>query len=203
MRLLRMVSLCSIVLIHLIPFGYGVALAQEVSSPNPGKNSLQIDEFVAQHVVAGHAVRLISNEGQPCQLQHKLVASQATPGIQDLMLRSPCYLLIWQTEPPAKKTGHATGIPVGNLGSPIAWRYASAKNAVVLAVIGDPIPDSLLQSQLYRLREEQNMHCAGSVQGILIRADKISFSPVRRQVGVQCVEAGIDEKDFWLLAHPR
>jgi hypothetical protein len=84
----------------------------------------------------------------------------------------------------------------------MAWRYAGAKGVVVLAVIGDPVPEKLRASSLYRLREQQGMNCASSLQGILLYTNEIRLSKKREHAGVFCAELGLEEKDFWLLAHP-
>lgn len=189
---------CSIPLLStLLLLPIANVLADEASQPKANDDASQ---SAAQYVVAGHVVRVLGEEGQACQFHYKPVGSQAAFSVQNLNLLAPCYLLLWQIEPARKRPGNAA-VPVGKIGAPLAWRYASAKNALTLAVIGDPVGDNLRQSALYRLRQAQNMHCAGSVQGILIRANQVNVSQVRGQVGVLCLETGMDEKDFWLLAH--
>jgi hypothetical protein len=84
----------------------------------------------------------------------------------------------------------------------MAWRYADAKGVVALAVIGDPVPETLRTSSLYKLRERQGLSCASSVQGVLLHVDRIQLSKKREHAGIFCAELGLDEKDFWMLAHP-
>ena len=84
----------------------------------------------------------------------------------------------------------------------MAWRYPGKAGVVVLAVIGDPLPEHLRASSLARLREQQGMRCTASVQGLLLRAETVEPSKKREHVGVLCAELGLSEKDFWILAHP-
>ena len=84
----------------------------------------------------------------------------------------------------------------------MAWRYPGKPGVVVLAVIGDPLPENLRASSLARLREQQGMRCGASVQGILLRGETVELSKKREHVGVLCAELGLSKKDFWLLAHP-
>lgn len=164
----------------------------------PGPSRTPSPEYTA----AGHALRL-TTEGRACVVEHR--TSGAEPGRITLDLRPPCHLLTWQRPPPAGArgaVGPSDGVPVGGVGEPMAWRYADAEGVTALAVIGDPMPDNLRASSLYRLREQQGLHCAASVQGILLQADGVQASRKRENVGVLCAELGLDELDFWTLAHP-
>jgi hypothetical protein len=84
----------------------------------------------------------------------------------------------------------------------MAWLYSRATGVIVLAVIGDPVPDQLRASDLYQLRERQGLHCTSSVQGILLSGSQTRLSSKRAHVGIVCAELGLEEKDFWMLAHP-
>jgi hypothetical protein len=149
--------------------------------------------------VAGHVLRLVTN-GEACVVEHHGGNAETVKLI--LNLHPPCYFLTWQRPPSRASHAGKDGVPIGSVGDLIAWRYDGAKGAIALAVIGDPAPDTLRSSNLYRLREQQGMHCGSSVQGILLRASEIQLSTKREHAGLFCAELGLEEKDFWLLAHP-
>jgi hypothetical protein len=121
-----------------------------------------------------------------------------------LALRPPCHLITWRQPAPraATRGGVSDGRPVGAVGDAMAWRYPSARGVVVVAVIGDPVPDSMRGGKLYQQRLQQGLTCSASVQGILLHGKTVRLSAKREHVGVLCAESGLDEKDFWLLAHP-
>lgn len=150
-------------------------------------------------MLAGYAIHLTVTD-QTCVVEHR--SDRGNAGKLTLSLRPPCYLLYWRLPPPVRQHGFSNGSPIGGVGRPMAWRYDGANGATVIAVIGDPISASFQQDDVYRLRMQQGMQCAGSVQGILLRDDRIELSSKREQIGVLCAELGMDEKDFWLLAHP-
>lgn len=154
-----------------------------------------------EYSVAGHVLRLVVDGGS-CVVEHR--ASGPAMNRLTLDLHPPCHLLTWRQSPPraSQATDVSDGRPLGDIGGPMAWRYAGAKGVVVLAVIGDPVPEKLRASSLYRLREQQGMNCASSLQGILLYTNEIRLSKKREHAGVFCAELGLEEKDFWLLAHP-
>jgi hypothetical protein len=153
-----------------------------------------------EYSVAGHQIRLLVEEGG-CWLTYR----SAGKGLERLKfnLHPPCYLLTWQRPPPqrADAEGVSDGLPLGNIGDPIAWRYRSAKGVIAIAVIGDPIPDDIRSSSLYKSRQQQGYLCASSMQGILFLGSKVQLSKKREDVGLLCVESEVQEKDFWMLAH--
>jgi hypothetical protein len=153
----------------------------------------------AEYLVAGHRLRLVV-EGDVCVVEGERGTGAA---IQlKLDLRPPCHLLTWR-QPPARPADQTSdGVPLGSVGAPTAWRYPGKAGVVVLAVIGDPLPENLRASSLARLREQQGMRCTASVQGILLRSETVELSKKREHIGVLCAELGLNEKDFWLLAHP-
>ncbi len=153
--------------------------------------------------VENHQISLHS-EGSQCVLQHQATDSIGVIGPSQrlvLALRPPCYFMLWQAPPPKKARGSISGgIAVGKQGGVLAWRYASAKNAIVLAIIGDPDEDASFPS--YAPSIALGYHCGISMQGVLLRKNNVSLSTVRKNNAVYCVETGVDEKNYWLLAHP-
>jgi hypothetical protein len=152
-----------------------------------------------EYAIAGHRLRLVIT-GETCAIEHR--TEDSAPTLMLLNLRAPCYLPTWRQAPP-ERAGRAgfDGAPVGAAGDPMAWRYAD-RRAVVIAVIGDPVPDDLRSGRLYRLRARQGLHCGASVQAVLVQTGDVQPSKKREQIGVLCNELGLGEKDFWLLAHP-
>jgi hypothetical protein len=151
-----------------------------------------------EYLVAGHTLRLVV-EGDACVVEREGGAGAAIK--LKLDLRPPCHLLTWRQPPARPADATSDGVPLGSVGAPMAWRYPG-KAVAVLAVIGDPLPEKLRAGSLARLREQQGMRCAASVQGLLLRGETIALSKKREHVGVLCLELGLNEKDFWLLAHP-
>jgi hypothetical protein len=153
----------------------------------------------AEYAIAGHRLRLVT-AGESCAIEHR--SEDREPARMLLNLRAPCYLLTWLQAPP-ERAGRAKsdGAPIGVAGDPMAWGYPD-RETVVIAIIGDPIPDDLRVSSLYRLRVRQGLHCAASVQAVLVHAGDVQLSKKRENIGVLCNELGLGEKDFWLLAHP-
>ena len=154
-----------------------------------------------EYAVGNHVFRLMV-AGDACVLEHR--GADAKTEKLTLDLHPPCHLLTWR-QPPSpggQGGGVSDGQAIGTTGDPMAWQYASAAGAITLAVIGDPVPESLRASSLYRLREQQGLSCGSSVQGVLLRGDQIQLSKKREHAGVFCAELGLEEKDFWTLAHP-
>jgi hypothetical protein len=148
----------------------------------------------------GRHIRLETG-GAHCRIIDRTDAADAQA--LTLELAPPCHVLLWAELRPAP--GHVAesgGVAVGNAGEPVAWRYPSAGNATVIAVIGDPVPE-LRDSSSYRERTQHGYHCAGSMQGVLLRADGASVGRKHADVGVLCAEVSLDEKDYWILAHDR
>jgi hypothetical protein len=122
-----------------------------------------------------------------------------------LDLTPPCYLLVWNQPPPRLPNGRAEsgGQPVGTRGEPMAWKYPTARGATVVAIIGDSVADSMREGSLFKTRQAQNFRCAGSLQGVKFISGTPLTTPKRHQTGVYCVETGLEEKDFWMLAHDK
>lgn len=154
---------------------------------------------VPEYRVGKHKINLLTEEDS-CLLIHSADGENFEK--LKLDLRSPCYLLTWQRLPPVTHgQGPSDGVAVGGVGDPLAWQYQSAKGAITLAVIGDPVPEKIRSGKAYESRLKQGYRCASSMQGVLLRGDKARLSKKREHVGVFCVESGVDEKDFWLLSH--
>ena len=83
----------------------------------------------------------------------------------------------------------------------MAWRYQSAQNATVVAIIGDAISEQQRANPIVGKRLAAGLRCAPSIQGVLLTPTAASLSKKQDRVGVLCVEAGVDEKTFWMLAH--
>ena len=151
--------------------------------------------------IAGHTLRLLTSK-DACILEHHQGKSEITR--LTLNIHPPCYLLTWNQKPPSKNLSSdvSDGVPIGGIGEPMAWQYARARNVLVLAVLGDALSQELISGNQYRLIKKQNFHCGSSIQGILIRDQKIELSTERANVGIFCAEIGIEEQDYWLLAHP-
>jgi hypothetical protein len=160
--------------------------------------SLPIPEY--KYTVGRHQISLLV-EADACLLAHGIDGKNIETFKLDL--RPPCYLLTWQRPPPqlGDRKGPSDGVPVGEIGDPVAWRYRSAQGAIALAVIGDPVPDDMRLSKAYKFRQEQGYRCASSMQGVLLQGDKARLSKKRENVAIFCVESGAEEKDFWMLSH--
>jgi len=112
-------------------------------------------------------------------------------------------VLVWNDPPPRLPNGRAEsgGQQVGKQGDAMVWKYSTAHDAKVIAVIGDPVSDRHRSGSLFKTRQAQNLHCAGSLQGVKVISGGPVLGPKRNQSAVSCVETGINEKDFWMLAH--
>jgi hypothetical protein len=159
--------------------------------------------------VADRRVRL-ADDGVVCRIFHR--AEKGDPEQElPLELAPPCHLVVWRVPPPARPStderAAAGAAPVGGVGEPMAWRYRTAGNAVVLAVIGDPIRQDQRHDELYLLRTRQGMHCSASVQGVLLGGGAaqvgVKLGKKRSHIGILCAELGLEQKDFWILAHDR
>lgn len=162
--------------------------------------SLPIPKY--KYTVGTHQISLLTEaRADTCLLTHSIDGKNIET--LKLDLRPPCYLLTWQRPPPQPidRKGPSDGVPVGEIGDPVAWRYQSAHGTIALAVIGDPVPDDMRLSKAYKSRQEQGYRCASSMQGVLLLGDKAKLSKKRENVAIFCVESGAEEKDFWMLSH--
>ena len=156
---------------------------------------LRAQSFPSPHYAAGDETFRLSVTENSCAIEQAGAARRLV-----LDLRPPCYFAVWRNPPPRMKASGPS--PVGGVGDPTAWRYGGKRNMTVVAVIGDPVPDRMCSDPICRSRQAQNFHCGASLQAVLLRKGRITLSRKRAQAGVFCVETGLDEKDFWLLAHP-
>jgi hypothetical protein len=150
-------------------------------------------EFVAPD---GSVLRLVTSNDF-CAIEQSLQGGQTRRLMLDL--RPPCYLPIWRNAPPRNVAG--TSRPLGATGDIAVWQYGK-NNTTVVAVIGDPVPERMCPDGSCRAPLRQNFRCGGSLQAGLLRGRQLARS-AKRGPGVFCVETGLDEKEFWLLAHPR
>ncbi len=153
---------------------------------------------------AGDRMLSIQTIDQECWLETRSNKRLSAPKLK-LELRPPCYLLTWQHAPVSKKSSISGGHAVGTAGDVMTWRYPNNKKLDSIAmVIGDPIPAAEVASKLGQLRA--NFRCGTSLQGVAF--DRKASAPARltsvdKNSGITCVEQGLDEKAFWLMAHPK
>ncbi len=153
----------------------------------------------SEHVLEGHVLRLL-NGGEQCVLERRLQADQTQVQKQTLELRPPCHFMRWSNSPPTmqKKRPSSAGVAVGSKGDPRAWRYPSANNVIVIAVLGDPQNTD----PVFLQHAAHSAQCGTSVQAILLAPTEFGLGPLEKNGRVQCAEYGMDEKRFWLWAHP-
>ncbi|MEJ2328202.1 MAG: hypothetical protein P8Y25_15980 [Chromatiaceae bacterium] len=147
--------------------------------------------------VAGRDMTLVAYNNQCAVLPKGENADQVL-----LDLEPPCYVLMWSAAPPEADTNFSDGIPVGTVGEVMAWRYPGAGDIVVTAIIGDAVPEHLQGSEDERMLTRRGWHCRGSVQALVVDGLHVRAGTKRAGVGLICAESGMDEKGYWLLAHP-
>lgn len=175
-------------------------LLANADTPISTPETLQPSSAIPEYTMSGHTFRVAAT-ANVCTLVHS-IGDSATSNLQ-LDLEPPCYLLTWHHAPPKGKSDPSISDaePVGKIGEPMAWRYGSTEVTIALVVLGDSPKPDILSSNLYRLRSRQGIQCAPSLQGIRIRDNAVSLSPARKHVGLFCEDLGVEERDFWLLAH--
>lgn len=67
--------------------------------------------------------------------------------------------------------------------------------------IGDALSEQQRKRPIVSKRLAAGLRCATSIQGVLLDAKEVRLGPKQGRTGVNCVEAGVDEKTFWMLAH--
>ncbi|HEY0715053.1 MAG TPA: hypothetical protein VGF45_20395 [Polyangia bacterium] len=157
-----------------------------------------------RHIVGGHAVSLVS-EGHTCVLVHRppgAVADARERGLP-LDLTPPCHFLVWRVQPPPRAGAPSDGVSLGTVGAPMAWRYKSANGTIVLGVVGDPLSNQQKADPIIARRVAAGLRCAPSLQGVFLTGKVATLSKKRTGGQVHCVEAGLDEKTFWMLAHDK
>lgn len=140
----------------------------------------------------------LSTDGSQCAVSVEGSEQEAVK----LDLAPPCHIGTWtETLDPALERPSG-GTPVGVQGEAMAWKFADREGAIYLAVLGDPVAASLQETLTFKTRAEQGLTCMGSMQALVVKDSIVSAGTKREQVGILCAEMGIDEKSFWLLAHP-
>ena len=143
----------------------------------------------------GSVLRLVTSN-DVCAIEQTQQNGQARRLTLDL--RPPCYFPVWRNAPP--RNAARTSRPLGAAGDPAVWQYGKS-NTTVVAVIGDPVPQRMCPDGNCRAPPRQDFRCGGSLQAGLLRGGQLARS-AKRGPGIFCVETGLDEKEFWLLAHP-
>jgi hypothetical protein len=153
--------------------------------------------FSPQFVAPDRSVVRLMTSNDFCVIEQSLRDGQTRRLTLDL--RPPCYFPVWRNAPP--RNAARTSRALGAAGDPIVWQYGKT-NTTVIAVIGDPIPERMCPGGACRAPPRQDFRCGGSLQAALLRGGQLTRS-AKRGPGMFCVDTGLDEKEFWLLAHPR
>jgi hypothetical protein len=153
----------------------------------------------------GSQVLTINNVDGVCYLESRVRGNKEATGQLRLGLTGPCFLLTWQHNPVAIKSEISGGTPIGNMGDLMAWRYQRSKvlaSTTIAIVIGDPVATAEQSSSLSGVRA--SYRCGVSLQGVSLEKDSSRLPRmlgVEKNTGTYCVEQGVDEKLFWLLAN--
>lgn len=176
--------------------------SSKIGSASGGASTGTAPAILSEVTIEGRRFRL-DGDGRSCVFRS--LDDGLSPRSLPLDLTPPCYIMSWSRPPPRAVAGQgpSQGVPVGEAGGPALWRYPDLGMVAVLAVIGDPVSPPLAGDSVSTVRAAHGYHCAGSVQGVLFRKGTLARSPKRANVGELCVEVGMDEKGYWLLAHPR
>ena len=154
--------------------------------------------------VAGRTLSL-SELGGRCALNVGALVPGSEATRMALDLAAPCSVLTWRSAPATASAAPSDGQPVGGVGDAMAWRYPSAKGVTVVVVIGDGIPAAWRENPYYPDHEKRGYRCASSAQAALLPLEAnapVTLSRKQNEAGVFCAEIGMDEKNFWLFAHP-
>lgn len=114
-----------------------------------------------------------------------------------LAFEPPCYWLLWDADPKAKKASSG-GQARGSDSQPIQWFYKDVKSTAAL-VTGGPIPDDVSPQKAQKMLEH---HCGFGWQALVIEGD-VAKVREKKDGGQACQRSGLDERDFWLAAHPK
>ncbi len=87
------------------------------------------------------------------------------------------------------------------MGEAMAWQFLDRAGKTFAAVIGDAVDASLKDSLTYKTRLEQGLHCAGSVQALIVENGSVQAGRKNAGQGIYCAELGLEQASFWLLAH--
>lgn len=186
-------------------------LPTAIPTPTPTPNATPAASASAAPVaitatvsVAGRTLSL-SELGGRCALTVGAAAAGSEATRMALDLAAPCTVLTWRSAPATASAAPSDGKPVGDVGDAMAWRYPSAKGVTVVVVIGDSIPAAWRENRYYPDHEKRGYRCASSAQAALLPPEAnapITLSRKQNEAGVFCAEIGMDEKNFWLFAHP-
>ncbi|MCW8936025.1 MAG: hypothetical protein OQK98_15025 [Gammaproteobacteria bacterium] len=77
------------------------------------------------------------------------------------------------------------------------YAYKDRGIKATLAVIGNPVSNEARK----QWNLDSNIICGEKAVGVLITNDTIRLSKTLLEGGVMCASKGLDEKDFWSLAH--
>jgi hypothetical protein len=167
-----------------------------VALPDGGGSPPSAPAAATGYSVAGHQIRLEVQDSE-CWLLDRFKRGEERRLRLDL--RSPCYVVTWHEAPPRVAAHESDAVPVGQQGSPKAFRYKVAGGTVALAVIGDPPTPDPRPESLYQLRRRSGYHCTDSLRGVRLRGGRVQLLP--KAQGLFCEEAPPDEKDYWMIAH--
>jgi hypothetical protein len=161
-----------------------IPLAREGGQPTQALLEYQID---------GHRIALTLRDGA-CFVSAKSPANQNSTTLLRLGMRPPCFFVTWRQPAPTERPSGAT--PVGDVGNPMAWRFAGPASVTVLAFIGEPVSEQ----QWAKRPKLRGAQCGSRTQGLRLHDGKAELTK-RILEGFACIERGLDEKDFWLFAH--
>lgn len=122
-----------------------------------------------------HSFVLTTSGGQ-CKLQHTIDKSVYNIPLE---LSAPCHFV----RKGDKKLRH--------------FPYKDVDIEATLVIVGNPITPEVRKE--WGL--EKNVICGEKAQGLLINKDGVRLSKKALDGGVMCPYVGLDEKDFWYLAH--
>lgn len=160
-------------------------------SPSPVKAKATVPPVQTEYEVDGHRFALVA-EHDACYVSPR--DSSGRDVRLPLGFPPPCHLLLWRRPPPIERPKDA--VPLGQLGEPMAWKFAGRQPIVALVIIGGPVSDRQLAKRPFAKSTE----CPSRARAILLRGQSLALSKRTGELLV-CTTSGLDEKDFWLFAH--
>jgi len=177
-------------------FGPVIAFGCAKASDDTARLAASTSGANAAFSVAGMELTLTTS-GQKCAVS---IPGSSEPVLLDLDL--PCHVMFWSTDPPERAGEPSGGLSVGGKGDAMAWRYPDVGSEAVVAVLGDPVVEHIRTSDEFAEWLAMGWRCSGSLQALHVGDAKIEAGSKREGIGAVCVERGLDETGFWLLAHP-